>query len=146
MTVGSESLGAFISDFVSICFGMTLLTHYMLLGPSYITSRSADVILSDVRPIKLKIDALQSINVLLDELLYTILATSRSLSINKLKAALSKLIPTNLGKEALLEAELELKAYHERTTPPPSSPTQESEGEFDLQWSFEVSTGCLSRI
>lgn len=111
--------------------------HHIFPGPSYITSRSADVILSDVRPIKLKLDALQSINVLLDELLYNILSASHSLSTDKFKIALSKLVPTNLGKEALLEAEIELKAYYERTKPHNSD---ETEGQFDLQWSFEVCT------
>ena len=109
--------------------------------PSYISARSAEVILSDVRPIKLKPDALHSINVLLDETLYSILVTARSLATDRLKAALLKVLPTSLGKEALLEAEVELKAYWDRTgtaRPPPSGRGADAK-EFDLQWSFEVS-------
>ncbi|TBU43298.1 hypothetical protein BD309DRAFT_864596 [Dichomitus squalens] len=108
--------------------------------PSYISARSAEVILSDVRPIKLKPDALHSINVLLDETLYSILTTARSLATDRLKAALLKVLPTSLGKEALLEAEVELKAYWDRTgsaRPLPSGRNGDSK-EFDLQWSFEL--------
>ncbi|KAI0686484.1 hypothetical protein BC835DRAFT_1420321 [Cytidiella melzeri] len=102
-------------------------------GPTYISSRSADVILSDVRPIKLKLEALRSMNVLLDEFLYKLLSAANSLSTEKLKAGLNKVLPTTLGKDAVLEAELELKAYWERNTP--HTPTTQ---EFDLQWSFEL--------
>lgn len=72
-------------------------------------------------------------NVLLDEFLYNILDTANSLSTDKLKAGLHKVLPTTLGKDAVLEAELELKAYWERNTP--HTPTNQ---DFDLQWSFEV--------
>ncbi|KAJ7129197.1 hypothetical protein C8R44DRAFT_776139 [Mycena epipterygia] len=84
-------------------------------GPSYISSHSADVILSDIRPIKLKLEALRSINVLLDEFLFNILNTAR---------------------EALLEAEVELRAYWDRTARPavPEDDTQT----FHLQWAFEL--------
>ncbi|KAI0711045.1 hypothetical protein C8T65DRAFT_695490 [Cerioporus squamosus] len=105
--------------------------------PSYISTRSAEVILSDVRPIKLKPEALHSVNVLLDEVLYNILSVSRSLATEKIKAALLKVLPTSLGKEALLEAEVELKAYWDRTGARASSP-RTSSSEFDLQWSFEL--------
>ncbi|KAH9948752.1 hypothetical protein B0H21DRAFT_211629 [Amylocystis lapponica] len=107
-------------------------------APTYVSSRSADVILSDVRPIKLSADALQAINVLLDELLYNILGASRSLSTDNLKGALSKVLPTSLGKEALLEAEVELKAYWERTTPNDLAAIDNGESEFDHQWCFEL--------
>ncbi|KAF9266267.1 hypothetical protein L218DRAFT_922830 [Marasmius fiardii PR-910] len=108
-------------------------------SPSYISSHSADVILSDIRPIKLKIDALISINVLLDEFLYNILKASRSLTTNKLRAGLLAVLPTTLGKEALLEAEVELRAYWDRTRRPkgPSSLEDDSDS-FHLQWAFEL--------
>lgn len=106
-------------------------------GPSYLSSRSADVILSDVRPIKLAIEALQALNVLLDELLYTILSEAQSLAPDKLKASLLKVIPAALGKEALLEAEVELQSYTERKSPPPTSGSSTG-AQFSLQWSFEV--------
>ncbi|KZT70326.1 hypothetical protein DAEQUDRAFT_217603 [Daedalea quercina L-15889] len=105
-------------------------------GPSYITNRSADVILSDVRPIKLAYEALQVVNVLLDELLYTILNDAQSLATDKLKTSLLKIIPTSLGKEALLEAEVELKSYTERNTS--STSGGNGGGHFSLQWSFEL--------
>ncbi len=116
--------------------------------PSYISARSAEVILSDVRPIKLKPDALHAINVLLDEALYSILSAARSLATDRLKAALLKVLPTSLGKEAVLEAEVELKAYWDRTgsARSPLSPRHGESPTFDLQWSFEVSTRIRRRI
>lgn len=109
-----------------------------LLGPYYISSHSADVILSDIRPIKLKIEALRSINVLLDEFLYSILNTARSLSTDKLRASLLSLLPTTLGKEALLEAEVELRAYWDRTGPADVTVLEDDAKTFQLQWAFEV--------
>ena len=72
-------------------------------------------------------------NVLLDEFLYNVLNTANALSTDRLKAGLHKVLPTTLGKDAVLEAEMELKAYWERNTP--HTPTNQ---DFDLQWSFEV--------
>lgn len=77
-------------------------------------------------------------NVLLDELLWMILSTARSFATDQLKAALSKLLPTPLGKEALLEAEVELRAYWDRTSTPPSRPYTENSQEFPIQPAFEV--------
>ena len=111
-------------------------------GPAYISSHSADVILSDIRPIKLQADALRSINVLLDEFLYSVLNAARSLSTDKLRAALLKVLPTSLGKDALLEAEVELRAYWDRTVPSVSDIVQNGDDHgknFHLQWAFEVS-------
>lgn len=104
-----------------------------LSGANFISSHSADTILSDVRPIKLKLEALRALNVLLDEFLYSILSAAGSLSTDKLKAGLNKLLPNGLGKAAVTEAEVELKAYWERNAP--HTPTSEH---FDLQWSFEL--------
>jgi len=108
-------------------------------GPSYISSHSADVILSDIRPIKLQVDALRCINVLLDEFLYNVLNAARSLSTDKLRAGLLKVLPTSLGKDALLEAEVELRAYWDRTGPDNIQHTDDQGKTFHLQWSFEVS-------
>ena len=119
----------------------SMLAHILYSGPAYISSHSADVILSEVRPIKLHPDALRSINVLLDEVLYSILAAARSLATEKLRAGLLKVLPTSLGKDALLEAEVELRAYWDRTTTP-TSPDNAKTGDdvrhFHLQWAFEV--------
>jgi hypothetical protein len=110
----------------------------MAAGPSYISSNSADVILSDIRSIKLKLEALRSINVLLDEFLFNILNTARSLSTDKLRASLLTILPTSLGKEALLEAEVELRAYRDRTARP--AVLEDDADTFNLQWAFKVCT------
>ncbi|KAK0444430.1 hypothetical protein EV421DRAFT_1801011 [Armillaria borealis] len=105
-------------------------------SPSYLSAHSADVILSDIRPIKLKVEALHSINVLLDEFLYKIINTAQSLVTDKLRAGLLSVLPTPLGKEALLEAEVELRAYKDRTK---SAKTIEDDKDtFNLAWAFEL--------
>lgn len=108
-------------------------------GPQYLSPRSSDVILSDIRPIQLKAEALRSINTFLDEFLWNILSTARSLVTDRIKAGVLKILPTSLGKAALLEAEVELKAYWERTVPPPSPGVGSNDVlDFPLQWSYEV--------
>ncbi|KAF8646408.1 hypothetical protein AX16_007273 [Volvariella volvacea WC 439] len=110
-------------------------------GPFYVSSSSANLILSDTRPIQLKIDALRCINVLLDEFLYNILSTARSLHTDRLRSSLLSLLPTSLGKEALLEAEVELRAYWDRTYPkevPLSSDHDDDSKTFSLDWAFEL--------
>lgn len=119
------------------------LSHELPQSPCYISSRSADVILSDVRPTKLSIDALDAINAFLDELLRTILTAARALTTTQLRAGLHKVLPTTLGKEAVLEAELELRAYWERTGGIPqlgSSLVVAEDSTFNLEWTFEVGT------
>lgn len=88
----------------------------------------------------MKIEALRSINILLDEFLYSILNTACSLSTDKLRASLLSLLPTTLGKEALLEAEVELRAYWDRTGPADVTvpPLEDDTNTFHLQWAFEV--------
>lgn len=64
------------------------------------------------------------------------MSTSGTLATDKLRTSLLSLLPTNLGKEALLEAEVELRAYWERTE---SRDSMEDDGRtFHLQWAFEV--------
>ncbi|KZT42968.1 hypothetical protein SISSUDRAFT_1125212 [Sistotremastrum suecicum HHB10207 ss-3] len=107
--------------------------------PVYLSSRSADVILSEIRPTRLKTDALSYINALLDELLWLIISSARSLATQRLKSGLLRILPTPLGKEALLEAELELRAYWERTQPTSPQPTDEQTiHDFPLQPAFEL--------
>ena len=107
-----------------------------LLGPAYLSSHSADVILSDIRPIKLNAEALTCINVLLDEFLYNVLSTSQSLTPERLRTGLLGALPTTLGKEALLEAEVELRAYWDRNKGRKAA--EDDKNSFDLHWSFEV--------
>ncbi|KAG1752482.1 uncharacterized protein EDB91DRAFT_519340 [Suillus paluster] len=119
------------------------LSKYMAVdqlttAPTFISSRSADVILSDIRPTKLTPDALSSINALLDELLYSILNAARALSPSRLRTAMHKVLPTTLGKEAILEAEMELRAYYQRTVTAAGSGSSSEDGVFDLQWAFEL--------
>jgi len=113
----------------------------MISGPCFISAHSADVILSDIRPIKLKPEALQAINVLLDEFLSKILTVSSSLSTDKLRASLLSLLPTSLGKEALLEAEVELRAYWERTDF--KALTEDDAKTFHLEWAYAVCSALL---
>jgi hypothetical protein len=116
-----------------------------LSGPNYISQHSADVILSDVRPFKLKADALRAINVFLDEILYNILNSSNSLVPDRMRASLLGLLPTSLGKEALLEAEVELRAYWERTAPAGIVPSGEDDrATFHLPFAFEVRASFAS--
>jgi hypothetical protein len=109
-------------------------------APVYLSARSADVILSEIRPTRLKPDALQSINALLDELLLLILKTAKSFSPAKLKDSLLKLLQTPLGKEAVLEAELELRNHRDRGAV--SALTSEDGATLDnatIEPAFEVS-------
>ncbi|KAI0065950.1 hypothetical protein BV25DRAFT_1619008 [Artomyces pyxidatus] len=104
---------------------------------AYISPHSADVILSDIRPIRLQIEALHSLNALLDELLAKTLTSAQSLLTDRIKSGLLKILPTPLGKEALLEAEVELRAYWERTSALKSQAIA-AEQSFDLQWAIEL--------
>ncbi|EIM88094.1 uncharacterized protein STEHIDRAFT_167449 [Stereum hirsutum FP-91666 SS1] len=113
------------------------------IGPKYISPRSADVILSDIRPIKFNIEALGCLNVLLDEILTSIIVAAHALTTERLKLGLLKVLPTTLGKEALLEAEVELRAYWERTNAsrPGSAQTAAENApdqDFNAQWAVEL--------
>ncbi|KAF9226758.1 hypothetical protein BS17DRAFT_502768 [Gyrodon lividus] len=110
-------------------------------SPCYISARSADVILSDIRPTNLSSDALNSINALLDELLHSILSAASALTTTQLRAGLHKVLPTTLGKEAVLEAEMELRAFWERTGGAPGSGSSQDiidHNSFNIQWVFEL--------
>jgi hypothetical protein len=116
----------------------------------YVSSHSADVILSDIRPVKLAPDALGCLNATLDEILQNVILAAHSLHTDRLKAGLNRVLPTPLGKEALLEAELELRAYWERmkaVVPPPAQSAQ-PDPHFHVQWAIEVRvslTVCVRR-
>ncbi|CAD6947199.1 unnamed protein product [Tilletia controversa] len=83
--------------------------------PTFISARAANSLLSENRPTRIQSDALHYLNRLLDELLLLILQSSRSLSSNRIKTdGVLKVLNNNLlAKNAVLEAELELRTYLE---------------------------------
>jgi len=111
-------------------------------APSFISAKAADVILSDVRPTSITPDALRSVNILLDELLWIILAHARSFETSRLKSGVLKAIPTQLGKDAILEAEIEIRAYRDKTQGRPRGPrpSDDANATFPLQEAFDVRT------
>ncbi|EJU06368.1 hypothetical protein DACRYDRAFT_73794 [Dacryopinax primogenitus] len=81
-------------------------------APTYLSGHMADVVLSEFRPTRIKPDALRCVNVLLDELLWSIIKSARSVNTDKLKQdGVLRVIPAALGKESVLEAEMELREY-----------------------------------
>ncbi|KAH9045454.1 hypothetical protein EDB85DRAFT_2284347 [Lactarius pseudohatsudake] len=109
-------------------------------NPMYISAHSAEVILSDFRPLKLQPDALQFLNLLLDDILANIITSSRSILTDRLKSGLLKTLPTTMGKDALLEAEMELHAYWQRPNAikPSTSQTSTSEHSFAVPLMIEL--------
>ncbi|CED84545.1 hypothetical protein [Phaffia rhodozyma] len=80
----------------------------------YVSARSADALLSDIRPTSLGPQALMFLNELLDELLGTILRRSHGLSTERIKTlAVPYIIPLPLSRESISEAELELLSWTE---------------------------------
>jgi hypothetical protein len=107
----------------------------------YISPHSAEAILSDFRPLKLQTDALTFLNLLLDDILANIITSASSILTDRLKTGLLKTVPTTIGKDALLEAEMELRAYWQRPNAIKPSPSQASASElnFSLPSMIEVS-------
>lgn len=107
----------------------------------YISPHSAEAILSDFRPLKLQTDALTFLNLFLDDILANIITSARSILTDRLKTGLLKTVPTTIGKDALLEAEMELRAYWQRPNAIKPSPSQASASEhnFSLLSMIEVS-------
>jgi hypothetical protein len=109
--------------------------------PMYISPHSAEAILSDFRPLKLQTDALTFLNLFLDDILANIVTSARSILTDRLKTGLLKTVPTTIGKDALLEAEMELRAYWQRPNAikPSASQASASEHNFSLPSMIEVS-------
>ncbi|KAI8344732.1 hypothetical protein BC941DRAFT_464939 [Chlamydoabsidia padenii] len=82
----------------------------------YISQRAANAILSEIGPYQISSDALQSINHFLDQCLYLVLQKSPSLDLSHLGSQLLTLLPHRLGKNAIVEAELEVKTYSDTNT------------------------------
>jgi hypothetical protein len=109
-------------------------------APAYVSARSADEILSAIRPTKIKNESLRSLNIFLDELLWLILHAARSLATNRLKAGLLQIMPSMVGKDAILEAEVELRTYKLRSPTPVLDEPGTRQVDFPLQPTFEVSS------
>ncbi|KAG8697312.1 hypothetical protein FRC08_006620 [Ceratobasidium sp. 394] len=106
--------------------------------PAYVSARSADEILSTIRPTKIRTESLRSLNIFLDELLWLILHSARSLATNRLKAGLLQIMSSKLGKDAILEAEVELRTYKMRSPTPVVDEPGTKQPSFPLQPAFEL--------
>jgi len=82
-------------------------------APTFISARAANSLLSENRPTRIQSEALHFLNRLLDEILLLILHSSRSLATNRIKTeGVLRVLNNNLlAKNAVLEAELELRTY-----------------------------------
>lgn len=92
--------------------------------PSYISSRSANSLISFSRPTRVQAVTLYYLNKILDELLLQLLTTAKSLATDRIKSdGILRVLggPSGSGsgpgallaKNAVLEAELELRSYLE---------------------------------
>lgn len=81
--------------------------------PRYVCHRAANAIITEVDPLRVSTDALQAINQFLDEYLCLLLSSSQSLDLSRIKAAVLSLLPSSLGKNAIVEAELQVKSFTE---------------------------------
>ncbi|CDR87271.1 uncharacterized protein SPSC_00397 [Sporisorium scitamineum] len=81
--------------------------------PSLISARSANSLISDNRPTRIQSETLLVLNGLLDELLLAILTSAKSLATDRIKTdGVLRVLNNNLlAKDAVLEAELELRSF-----------------------------------
>ncbi|KAF9427670.1 hypothetical protein BGZ76_002234 [Entomortierella beljakovae] len=77
----------------------------------YIAQKFANAILAEVSPYVVSTDGLQALNAFLDELLFILVDTAKGLETARIKASVYQIFPTALGKNAIVEAELEAKSY-----------------------------------
>ncbi|KAF9958406.1 hypothetical protein BGZ72_000394 [Mortierella alpina] len=77
----------------------------------YIAEKFANAILADASSYIISTDGLQALNAFLDELLFILIDNAKGLETNRIKAAVYQTFPTPLGKNAIVEAELEAKSY-----------------------------------
>ncbi|CDH55928.1 hypothetical protein RO3G_16527 [Lichtheimia corymbifera JMRC:FSU:9682] len=80
---------------------------------SYVCHRAANAIVTQVDPLRVSSDALQIINQFLDEFITLLLTSAKSLDLSRIKTAVVALLPSSLGKNAIVEAELQVKSYTE---------------------------------
>ncbi|KAI9300313.1 hypothetical protein BJ944DRAFT_244313 [Cunninghamella echinulata] len=79
----------------------------------YICQRAANAIISEIGPYRVSTDALIGINQILDEFLVQLLTNCQSLDLSRIKTSVFTLLPSTLGKNAIVEAELEVKTFTE---------------------------------
>jgi hypothetical protein len=84
-----------------------------LIDEHYICQRAANAIISEIGPFRVSTDALQTINQFLDEFIVLLLGCSLSLDLSEIKVTVFNLLPSTLGKNAIVEAELEVKTFTE---------------------------------
>ncbi|KAG0069632.1 hypothetical protein BGZ89_002446, partial [Linnemannia elongata] len=77
----------------------------------YIAQKFANAILADTSSYIISPDGLQALNAFLDELLFILVDTAKGLETTRIKSAVYQIFPTALGKNAIVEAELEAKHY-----------------------------------
>ncbi|KAG9062783.1 hypothetical protein KI688_005089 [Linnemannia hyalina] len=77
----------------------------------YIAQKFANAILADTSSYIISTDGLQALNAFLDELLFILVDTAKGLETTRIKSAVYQIFPTALGKNAIVEAELEAKSY-----------------------------------
>ncbi|KAI8643103.1 hypothetical protein BD408DRAFT_442978 [Parasitella parasitica] len=85
----------------------------MTLDEHYICQRAANAIISEIGPFRVSTDALQAINQFLDEFIMLLLNCSLSLDLSQIKSVVVSLLPSTLGRNAIVEAELEIKTFTE---------------------------------
>ncbi|KAI8980809.1 hypothetical protein BDB01DRAFT_851550 [Pilobolus umbonatus] len=85
----------------------------MAFDEHYICQRAANAIISEIGPYRVSTDALQSINQFLDEFIVILLTSAMSLDLSQIKVVVFALLPSTLGKNAIVEAELEVKTFTE---------------------------------
>ncbi|CAO3682590.1 unnamed protein product [Rhizopus microsporus] len=67
----------------------------------------------EIGPFRVSTDALQAINQFLDEFIVLLVGCSLSLDLSEIKSTVFNLLPSTLGKNAIVEAELEVKTFTE---------------------------------
>ncbi|KAG0256005.1 hypothetical protein BG011_004814 [Mortierella polycephala] len=77
----------------------------------YIAQKFANAILADASSYIISTDGLQALNAFLDELLFILIDGAKGLETSRIKSAVYQTFPTALGKNAIVEAELEAKSY-----------------------------------
>ena len=107
------------------CTSNALVSAYPGVPPNYLSSSSADALISELRPTTLSSPALTHINIFLDELLESLLSASQSINPKDLrlrgvpsaftgdKSTAQSTGLRALGRSAIGEAEIELRSWYE---------------------------------